>query len=1477
MIKFNKNNGTIEPFTIILANRNQEHLGEIVNTEGVNFTGNFNAADELSFTVHKMKDGKEERLWDEIYDLRLVYIKEVNEYFEINVSFTDQTYLTKTITAKSLCEAELSQTMLYGIEINTEIDIERDDYKVAKFWTNNTDPQSAEYKSTILFRVLEKVPAYTVKHVDVTLVDLQRVFKIDGKSVYDWLVNDCATEFNCLVKFDSTDRTISFYDLYTTCPVCHHRGLFNDSCPHVITDDDIEKYGVNGAMPNGVTAGFVCGNTENLGYYGDDTTILVSTENLTDEIKYDTDVDSIKNSFRLEAGDDDMTAALVNINPNGSQYIYNYSPESLKDMPLELVSAIQEYNDLYNYYKYSAPSNFSVDSYNSLVDKYATMYAAYHDNEETLLPINNPIKGYAKLMERIYQAFDFYSFLESSMMPKLDLPSPTAASEAAKIEAGMVDQYTQSTVGLSTFSSRTEQETVESALVNYAKAMVYTGFVSVSVETTSYTKGNQSGTWVGRFKVKHNSLEETDDDAVAYTRTMTLTINGDYEKYIVQKIKKKIAKDEEEGLELTSLFMMPELANFKIEIKKYSLNRLRSFKDTIDAVLGIMQEANIAVKPALQKSSIKRDLYSNFYLPFLNKYNAVEEEFNLRAKEVKIVARYEDGILTGGMLRELLERKEEINDILDFKKFLDKKSAEFNIVGIPTKIATPIMTSNNTNGYVASCSNRYNSNYEPFYAFNRNHGGDRYTWATTNSLPQWIQIKFPSAVCIRKLITFNRNESNIRAVSTFVFQGSNNGSSWTNIQTCNIASSAAHYKATFDIDNTTNYLYYRLYCTGNFNNATGTGCGFSDIEMYMPDEEYAVDFYTLLTTYTRQDTYSNSNYISTSLNNGDLFLMAQMFYDAAYEELAKASIYQHSISANLYNLLAMDEFKPLQDKFELGNWLRMATDDKVYRLRLISYSVNFDDPTHLDTQFSDVTQTGNGYNDLASLLNQAGTMATSFPAVERQAELGKLAHYGIDEWLKTGLDSTKTRIMNNNNEEIEITNVGITAKTYNDITDSYDDEQLRITHNVLAFTDDNWKTVATALGKFTFTYHVPHLPDSSTPQVEQREDYGLVAKAVLAGHVVSSIVEGSTIISGHIQNPSNSTYISLTDETWTDYNNRRYDYFIDANHNFQVTREGNVRLRGGHISNMDDTNFVDLHAYNPNSSDSSEKIPFFLQVANSFYITKTDGTIISKNGRLQNMDNTVYIDCGDGSRYKINNEGQIIGTEREDYFLMCGEYGSLGSSSFTDYFSVTKNGYLKSIKGYIGGFYISDTYISSTQTLSDTNNSHITLSLQGFTRRLNVPVATYSGSGNIDTMVITPTDISSLRFAIGDSLGVTSDGSIYMRDLYANKLDVGNIACISVQASDTIFAHNTISGNKCRFGLIKIEDNKIDNVGDLVTPDVIIQNKFKITLDGMPYVWMGSDDIGGVGGDWYQLMPVLVGYDDPPTLPANVIYLRIEA
>lgn len=151
--------------------------------------------------------------------------------------------------------------------------------------------------------------------------------------------------------------------------------------------------------------------------------------------------------------------------------------------------------------------------------------------------------------------------------------------------------------------------------------------------------------------------------------------------------------------------------------------------------------------------------------------------------------------------------------------------------------ATSIFSSESQASGIVSASSWAGGAYLPWYAFDGQWGYDRQTWATTYNLPQWIQYKFTSPVCITRIITVNRNEDagsvhNNRAVSNFTLQGSNDGSNWTNIQNCTIASSASHYKETIDIQNQNEYLYYRLYVTNNFNNATGTGCGFAEVEMY---------------------------------------------------------------------------------------------------------------------------------------------------------------------------------------------------------------------------------------------------------------------------------------------------------------------------------------------------------------------------------------------------------------------------------------------------------------------------------------------------------------------------------------------------------------------------------------------------------------------------------------------------------------------
>ena len=133
MIKFDENNN-VQDYTIVLSLRSHKHLGQINNIEKESVVSkiNMNSANELSFTVYKYKNGDEdaeiEPLWDSITDFKYVYVKELNEYYEIVVETNDEETIYKSVTGTSACECELSQSQLYNFEINSEADIARDDY-----------------------------------------------------------------------------------------------------------------------------------------------------------------------------------------------------------------------------------------------------------------------------------------------------------------------------------------------------------------------------------------------------------------------------------------------------------------------------------------------------------------------------------------------------------------------------------------------------------------------------------------------------------------------------------------------------------------------------------------------------------------------------------------------------------------------------------------------------------------------------------------------------------------------------------------------------------------------------------------------------------------------------------------------------------------------------------------------------------------------------------------------------------------------------------------------------------------------------------------------------------------------------------------------------------------------------------------------------------------------------------------------------
>ena len=189
--------GNPEPPILVLATRSGDKFGQIP-AGSINIADYQNEPSEIQFQVHKYdSDGELVPLWDELVNFRLVWCQEWDVWFEATVSLDEDTETVKTVNCTRLGQAELSQIMLYDIEINTEDDIARDDYERATVFYSTAYPEAS-----LLDRIMEKAPHYSIAHVDDTLVNIQRTFSFDGTSLYD-AFQEIATEIGCLFVFDS--------------------------------------------------------------------------------------------------------------------------------------------------------------------------------------------------------------------------------------------------------------------------------------------------------------------------------------------------------------------------------------------------------------------------------------------------------------------------------------------------------------------------------------------------------------------------------------------------------------------------------------------------------------------------------------------------------------------------------------------------------------------------------------------------------------------------------------------------------------------------------------------------------------------------------------------------------------------------------------------------------------------------------------------------------------------------------------------------------------------------------------------------------------------------------------------------------------------------------------------------------------------------------------------------------------------------
>lgn len=888
-IKFDSSNNPLLA-RLILTTRSGNRIREIP-LNNVKFREGLASGSEFSFKVYKercvnKRGDVDEEFWKRIRDFKLAYSPEFDMWYELSMDLTESTSIVKSVTAISLGEAELSQANVYGLEINTEDDIARDDYVPTVFYNEN------ESSNSLIDRMLYKVPHYRIAHVDDSLKNVQRTFQFDNKTVYDSF-QEVAQEIGCLFRFDCVrgdngkiDRTVSAYDLENSCMSCGNRGDFIDTCPE-------------------------CGSQAIKQGYGNDTTIYVSRENLASEVVYTTDVESVKNCFRLEAGDDLMTATVMNCNPNGSQYIWYIPEEMREDMSDELRARLDAYDTQYEVFQNEASFSPTAD----LLTQYNTIVQNYQSFDSDLEEIPSEIVGYPALMNAYYNTIDMQLFLNNELMPNVEVETTTAALEAEKLTSAALTPVAVANLEACTAA------TAANAVLGMAKCLVRASF-QVKVKDSTYDTGTHR--WTGTFDVTNYG----DEEDTATTESITVVINEDMETYINQKLKRAMRTDSDDVTDVHELFQLEQSA-FEAELHKWCLQRLLAFRDSCQACLDILIQQGVADHNSWV--SEENDLYTNMYVPYLNKMSAIESEINVRTQELAIVTGvYDDngGLLFNGVQSEIIERRNGIQALQNFEAFLGEE-----------------------------------------------------LW-----------------------------------------------------------------------------------------------------------NEFAA--------YRREDTYSNSNYISDGLNNEELFANALQFLKVAQKDIYASATLQHSITAKMSDLLTMQEFKPLVNKFQVGNWIRVCIDKNIYRLRLSEYTIDYDN-WNLDVTFTDVKFGHSSASDIASLLEQAKSMASSYGAVARQAEDGKKSYSRMQNWAQEGFSLTTKIVGGAENQEFLMDSSGFTGREYLPENDSYSDEQIKIISSGLYVTNDGWLTAKAGVGKFQFW----------NPRTQQTEEaFGVIADTLVGAMVLSQDV-----------------------------------------------------------------------------------------------------------------------------------------------------------------------------------------------------------------------------------------------------------------------------------------------------------------------------------------------------------------------------------
>lgn len=274
------------------------------------------------------------------------------------------------------------------------------------------------------------------------------------------------------------------------------------------------------------------------------------------------------------------------------------------------------------------------------------------------------------------------------------------------------------------------------------------------------------------------------------------------------------------------------------------------------------------------------------------------------------------------------------------------------------------------------------------------------------------------------------------------------------------------------------------------------------------DTNFTVEERQQLSGIIFQSSVQNTNFSVTDLKEYDFeeeTKVMQELYDFGRNKLKKFSQPTYEFTVDVIDFLNLIEYKEFAREIELGKKITLEVNkerDLFAQAILLGMTLNLDDmDSGLSLTFANLLDFSSQTYTYTDLFSETQGISKQLDFESPTFAKAKQTHNAFNEYVNKAFDLSKQQLMAGiGNQEFVINENGIRGKSYNADRDEYDKEEIWINKNTIAFSDDNFNTVKTALGKVT-------MPDGNT-------SYGLLAEVI-----IGKLLCGSELV---IENENNT-------------------------------------------------------------------------------------------------------------------------------------------------------------------------------------------------------------------------------------------------------------------------------------------------------------------------------------------------------------------